>query len=154
MCKQSLLWKHNVLRWAENRKPLAEQRWHICYAARMTPLEWQTDRFIRTTSCEVVQWNKFWNKKIHGQFHRHVRWGVWLWMKWCIFVCLLGWFGLWVYFFYHGLNFFKWPKNEFNSVTSQWLKNIDQGWGTCSPRAKCSPRNHLIWPASEFSLPN
>jgi len=27
------------------------------------------------------------------------------------------------------------------------------GWGTCDPRAKCGPREHLIWPASEFSLP-
>jgi len=24
---------------------------------------------------------------------------------------------------------------------------------TCGPWAKCDPREHLIWPASEFSLP-
>jgi len=29
-----------------------------------------------------------------------------------------------------------------------------QGWGTCGPRAKCGPAEHLIWPASEFPLPN
>jgi len=41
-----------------------------------------------------------------------------------------------------------------------WYRNlavvncIVQGWGTCGPRTKCGPREHLIWPASEFSLPN
>jgi len=27
-------------------------------------------------------------------------------------------------------------------------------WGTCAPRGKCGPREHLIWPALEFSLLN
>ena len=44
---------------------------HIRYATGMMLAEWQTDRFIQTMSCEVVQWNKFWNKKIHGQFRSH-----------------------------------------------------------------------------------
>jgi len=34
------------------------------------------------------------------------------------------------------------------------VKNIavDQGWGICGMWAKCGPREHLIWSASEFSL--
>jgi len=43
----------------------------IRYATRSTPLEWQTKRFIRTTSCKAVRWNKFWNRKIHGWFCSH-----------------------------------------------------------------------------------
>jgi len=43
----------------------------IRYATRMMLLEWQTDRFIPTTLWEVVQSNKFWNKKIHGWFHSY-----------------------------------------------------------------------------------
>jgi len=43
----------------------------IRYATRMTTLEWRTDRFIQTTSCEVLPLNKFWNKKIHGWFSSH-----------------------------------------------------------------------------------
>jgi len=31
--------------------------------------------------------------------------------------------------------------------------DLEQGWGTCGPQAKCGPREHEIWPASEFSLP-
>jgi len=42
-----------------------------CYATRMTVIEWQTDPFFWTTSCEVVRCNKFWNKKIHGWFRSH-----------------------------------------------------------------------------------
>jgi len=30
----------------------------ICYATRTTPLEWWTDCFIWTASCEAVQWNE------------------------------------------------------------------------------------------------
>jgi len=37
-----------------------------CYAAKTTALQWQTDCFMRTASCEAVRCNKFWNKKIHG----------------------------------------------------------------------------------------
>jgi len=44
---------------------------HIRYAARSTPLKWHTDRFIQTTSCEAVRWNKFWIEKIHGWFCSH-----------------------------------------------------------------------------------
>jgi len=33
---------------------------------RSTPVEWQTECFIRTASCEAVWSNKFWNRKIHG----------------------------------------------------------------------------------------
>jgi len=33
-------------------------------------------------------------------------------------------------------------------------KALDQGWGTWGPRANFGPRGHLIWPASEFSLPS
>jgi len=40
-------------------------------ATRSVLVEWQTDHLIRTASCKVVQWNKFWNKKIHGWFHSH-----------------------------------------------------------------------------------
>jgi len=49
--------------------------WHgvdlipICYATRSTPLEWQTDCFIWTVSCDAVRGNKSWNKKIHVWFH-------------------------------------------------------------------------------------
>jgi len=31
---------------------------------------------------------------------------------------------------------------------------LKQGWGTCGPPTKCGPREHLIWRASEFLLPN
>jgi len=41
------------------------------YATRSMPLEWQTDRFIQTTSCEVVWSNEYWNRKIHGWFCSH-----------------------------------------------------------------------------------
>jgi len=44
---------------------------HIRYATWMTTLEWQTDHFIWTVSCEAVRWNKCWNTKIHGWFHSH-----------------------------------------------------------------------------------
>jgi len=27
---------------------------------------------------------------------------------------------------------------------------LEQGWGTCVPRAKRDPREHLVWPTSEF----
>jgi len=37
----------------------------------MPPLEWQTDHFIWTTSCEAVRSNKFWTKKIHRWFRSH-----------------------------------------------------------------------------------
>jgi len=30
---------------------------------------------------------------------------------------------------------------------------LEQGWGTYGPRAKCGQGEHLIWPATEFSLP-
>ena len=43
----------------------------IHYTIRMLPLAWQTDRFIRTASCEVMRWNNVWNRKIHGWFHSH-----------------------------------------------------------------------------------
>jgi len=43
----------------------------IRYATRSTPLEWQSDCFIRTASCEAVWWNKFWNKEIHGWFRSY-----------------------------------------------------------------------------------
>jgi len=36
-----------------------------------------------------------------------------------------------------------------NSVMVQ----LGQGWGTYGPRANCGPREHLVWAASEFSLP-
>ena len=45
----------------------------------------------------------------------------------------------------------------FSSNLLLWLKtnkHLEQGWGTCGPRAKCCPHEHLIWPASEFSLHN
>jgi len=35
------------------------------------------------------------------------------------------------------------------NVTSYCL---GYGWGTCGQRSKCDPREHLIWPASEFLL--
>jgi len=31
---------------------------------------------------------------------------------------------------------------------------LEQGWGTCDPQAKCSPCEHLIWPASYILSPN
>jgi len=31
--------------------------------------------------------------------------------------------------------------------------SLDPEWRTCGPRAKGYLREHLIWPASEFSLP-
>jgi len=37
-----------------------------------------------------------------------------------------------------------------NALLSDVMK---QGWETCGPRAKCSLCEHLIWPASEISLP-
>jgi len=43
----------------------------IHYATRLTPLEWQTDCFIRTGSCEAVWSNNFWNKKMYGWFCSH-----------------------------------------------------------------------------------
>jgi len=40
----------------------------IRYTIRMMLLEWQTDYFIWTASCEAAQSNKLGNKKIHGWF--------------------------------------------------------------------------------------
>jgi len=37
----------------------------------MTLFEWQTEHFIGTASCMVVQSNKVWNRKIHGWFSSH-----------------------------------------------------------------------------------
>jgi len=39
-------------------------------------------------------------------------------------------------------------------VDVQQVIRLSQGWGTCGPRTKCGLREHLIWPASEFSLLN
>jgi len=33
--------------------------------------EWQTNRLIRTASCEAGWSNKFWNRKTHGWFRSH-----------------------------------------------------------------------------------
>jgi len=41
------------------------------YAMKTMSLKWQTGHFIRTESCEAVQSNKVWNKKIHGWFRSH-----------------------------------------------------------------------------------
>jgi len=40
------------------------------------------------------------------------------------------------------------------SVQSEQIFTVQQGWGTCSPWAKSGLREHLMWPASEFLLPN
>jgi len=34
----------------------------ICYATKMTTHEWQTDCFIRTSSCKAVQSNEVWKE--------------------------------------------------------------------------------------------
>jgi len=64
-CKQALLQKR-------------EAAWHgrletysLCYQA--DTVKWQTDRFSRAASCEAIQWNKFWNKKIHRRFRSHFK---------------------------------------------------------------------------------
>jgi len=60
----------------ENARCQVERRthnhWHgrletypLCYSMRLMPLDWPTDCFIGTVSCEMVWWNKFWDKKIH-----------------------------------------------------------------------------------------
>ena len=76
MCNQSLLQKCKALRWGEPKTIGTEDVKHVHYVTGATPLEWQTDHFIRTASWEAVQWNKFWNKKIHGWFrsHFHLEW--------------------------------------------------------------------------------
>jgi len=40
-------------------------------------------------------------------------------------------------------------------VVIVWVSaiSLDQEWKTCGPRAKGDLREHLIWPATEFSLP-
>jgi len=59
MCNRSLQWKCKSSRWEANWKPFGVADLNcICYATRM-PLRWQTDRFIRTTSCETVRSNTF-----------------------------------------------------------------------------------------------
>jgi len=42
---------------------------------------------------------------------------------------------------------------KYHSRSANILMFLDQGWGTCGPRAKYGPREHLKWPTSEFSLP-
>jgi len=33
-------------------------------------------------------------------------------------------------------------------------RTLEQGLGACGTRAKCGPPERLIWPTSEFLLPN
>ena len=49
---QPLLPKQKSRRWELNQKPLAQQTKNACYATMSVLLKWQTQCFIRTTSCE------------------------------------------------------------------------------------------------------
>jgi len=38
---------------------------------QIMPVKWQSDRFIRTASCDAVWSNKSWNRKIYWWFCSH-----------------------------------------------------------------------------------